>query len=61
RVSYNVKGKLVSNKGAFFADDTSWDLTKSTQSVLKKLEREAMKKVSKERDRRTEVAIEEDE
>ncbi len=47
RVSYNVKGKLVSNKGAFFADDTSWDLTKSTQSVLKKLEREAMKKVEK--------------
>ncbi len=61
RVSYNVKGKLVSNKGAFFADDTSWDLTKSTQSILKKLEREAMKKVSKERDRRTEVVMEEDE
>ena len=50
KVSYNVKGKVVSNKGAFFADDTSWDLTKSTQSVLKKLEREVMKKMSKDRD-----------
>ena len=50
RVSYTVRGKLVSNKGAFFADDTSWDLTKSTQSVLKKLEREVIKKVGRERD-----------
>ncbi len=49
RTNYDVRGKVVTNKGAFFADDSSWDLIKSTQAVLKKLEKEVLKKVGKER------------
>lgn len=49
RTNYIVRGKLVSNKGAFFAEDSSWDLTKATQGTLKKLEKEVLKKVGRER------------
>ncbi len=49
RTNYTVRGKLVANKGAFFADDSGWDLTRSTQSTLKKLEKEVIKKLGKER------------
>lgn len=49
RTNYTVRGKLVANKGAFFAEDSSWDLIKSTQATLKKLEKEVIKKIGKER------------
>jgi len=49
RTNYTINGKIVSNKGAFFANDNSWDLTKATHGALKKLEKEVLKKVGKER------------
>jgi len=49
RTNYTVIGRVVSNKGSFFADDLGWDLTKATRNVLKKLEKEIYKKVEKER------------
>ena len=51
RTNYTVVGRIVSNKGSFFADDVSWDLTKSTKAVLKKLEIEVSRQVGKGRAR----------
>jgi CBS domain-containing protein len=43
RVKYSVKGKLVTEKGLFFARDHSWDLTRAVRGVLAKTEKEILK------------------
>jgi len=47
RKKYSVKGKLITEKGYFFANDEDWDLTKTVRSVMNKFERETMKAVGK--------------
>lgn len=49
RSKYSIKAKLITEKGMFFAQDYSWDLTKTMKGVLSKLEREVKKKIGKER------------
>jgi predicted transcriptional regulator len=43
RIKYSVKGRLITEKGYFFADDHAWDITKAVRGVLQKLEKEAIK------------------
>lgn len=52
RVKYSVKGRLITEKGLFFAQDYAWDLTKAMRGVLEKFEREALKKREKNLQRR---------
>ncbi len=59
RIKYSVKAKLVAHTGLFFSKDFSWDLTKSISEALKKLEKEVIKKVGKERDLGREFAHQE--
>ena len=49
RVRYSIKSRLITGKGMFFAEDHSWDLTQSMSGVLKKLEKEVLKKSGKKR------------
>lgn len=44
RVKYSVQARLITEKGDFFSDDYAWDLTKATRGVLKKIEREVVRK-----------------
>jgi len=47
RAKYSIKTRLVTHKGAFFAHDFAWDITKAVRGVLKKLEKEMLKKEGK--------------
>jgi CBS domain-containing protein len=47
RVKYSIKGRLITNRGMFFAGDFAWDVTKAVRGVLQKLEKEAIKKKEK--------------
>ena len=49
RVKYSVKGRLITEKGMFFADDHAWRLTKAVKGVLEKMEREVVKSIGKKR------------
>ncbi len=59
KMTFVVRGKLVTNKGLFVADHDSWDLTKSAREMLKRMQREIEKRVEKERDIGREWAHEE--
>jgi len=48
RVKYSIKSRLVTQKGAFFAHDFAWDITKAIRGMLHKLEKEMIKKTGKE-------------
>lgn len=52
RRKYSVKGRLITEKGMFFADDHAWDVTQAIRGVLAKLEREVLKKKEKKLRRR---------
>lgn len=47
RKNYSVKGRLITEKGYFFANKNDWDLTKAVRSVMNKFEREIMKSKEK--------------
>lgn len=47
RVKYSVKSSLITEKGYFFAKDHDWDITKAVRGVLKKFEKEMIKKKEK--------------
>lgn len=47
RVKYSVQAKLITNNGIFFADDFSWELSKSVAGTLSKIESEVMRKEEK--------------
>lgn len=49
RVKYSVHGRLVTNRGSFYANDSYWDLTKTVKEVLMNLEKEIQKKLGKKR------------
>ncbi len=49
RTNFVVRGKMTSHKGLFVADHDSWDLTKSVREMLKRMHREVLKKLGKER------------
>ena len=48
RSKYSIKSRLITQKGAFFAHDFAWDITKAIRGMLHKLEREIVKKTRKE-------------
>ena len=47
RVKYSVHGKLITSVGMFFAQDFAWDLTQAVRGLLKKMEKELLKKRGK--------------
>ncbi|MBU0898585.1 MAG: CBS domain-containing protein [Nanoarchaeota archaeon] len=47
RVKYSVKARLMTEKGMFFANDFAWDLTKAIGGMIHKVEKEMIKKKSK--------------
>ncbi len=47
RVKYSLKASLITEKGYFFAKDHDWDITKAVRGVLKKFEKEMIKKKEK--------------
>jgi len=49
RKKYSVKGRLITEKGFFFAQNYDWDITKAIRQTLASFEREIMKKRGKER------------
>ncbi len=49
RVKYSVKGRLITQKGSFFAGDHAWDITKAVRGVLQKFEAEISRKQGKSR------------
>jgi|GEM_PF-659677 len=49
RIKYSVKGRLITQKGDFFAGDHAWDVTKAVRGVLQKFEAEVSKKFEKSR------------
>ena len=49
RTKYSVKAKILTQRGDFFADDFSWDLTKAMRGILKKFEKEIIRKKEKRR------------
>lgn len=51
RMKYSVKGRFVTEKGSFYADDHEWDPAKAIKMFLEKIEREVHKRVGKERGR----------
>jgi predicted transcriptional regulator len=50
RIKYSVRGRLITHKGSFFADDHAWDVTKAVRGVLQKFEAEIIRKLGKSRD-----------
>lgn len=44
RKQHELKAQLFLDGQMFFASDTGWKLLETTQNILKKLEKEAMKK-----------------
>ena len=51
KTKYAVQGRLVTEKGSFFADDTEWDPTKAVKIFLEKIEREVHSKIGMKRSR----------
>jgi len=51
RIKYSIKARLITERGMFFAESHTWDITKAMKSVLQKLERETIKKKNKKRRR----------
>jgi len=49
RKNYSVKGKLITERGYYFAKNDDWDLTKAVRSVMNKFEREILKYKGKRR------------
>jgi len=49
RNKYSVQGRFVTDVGSLHADDTEWNLTKAFGLFLGKIEREAQRKMEKER------------
>jgi len=49
RTKYSVQGRFVTDKGNFYASEHEWDSTKAMKLFLSKIEREAHKKIGKER------------
>jgi CBS domain-containing protein len=47
RSEYSVKGRLITRKGMFFANDSAWDVTKAVRGVLQKLEKGIIKRKEK--------------
>ncbi|HLD78145.1 MAG TPA: CBS domain-containing protein [archaeon] len=47
RKEYEVKARLITEKGFFFAQAVAWDLTKSMQRALGSIEREVLKATGK--------------
>lgn len=47
RTKYSVKAKLITNIGFFHSNDYAWDLTQAVRGILKKLEKELVKKKGK--------------
>jgi CBS domain-containing protein len=50
RMKYSVHGRLVTEKGNFYAQDFAWDLTKAMGEFLSKIEREVHKKIGRGRE-----------
>ena len=46
---HEIHAKLIVGNKSFFAEDESWQLLKTVQNVLKKLEKEVLKESSKEK------------
>jgi len=47
RQKYSVKGRLITERGYFFASDYGWDITKVIREILHKFEKEIIKKKEK--------------
>ena len=49
RKKYSVQGRVVTEKGSFYASDHEWDPTKAMKLFLGKIEREAHKRIERDR------------
>jgi len=49
RTKYSVQGRLVTERGSFFADATEWDVAKATREIIGKMDREIKRKIDKKR------------
>jgi CBS-domain-containing membrane protein len=47
RIKYSIKARLITYKGAYFAHDFSWDITKAIRGMLHRLEKEMTRKEEK--------------
>jgi len=47
RVKYSLNASLITERAMFFARDHDWDITKAVRGILKKLEKEVIKKKEK--------------
>ena len=50
RTKYSMHANMMTDKGEFFAEDSEWDILKTSKLVLEKLEREVYKKEEKTKD-----------
>ena len=44
RIRYSARGRLITRLGVFSASYSAWDVTKSVRGILKKIEKETIKK-----------------
>ncbi len=52
RKKYSLKGRLMTGKGMFFAQEHAWEMDAAVRGLLTKLEREIIKEVEKSREAR---------
>jgi ribosome-associated translation inhibitor RaiA len=49
RMKYSVHGRIMTDKGSFFASDHEWEPTKAMKLFLEKIEKEIYKQLDKNR------------
>lgn len=49
RTMYSIKGRLVTEKWNFYADEEGWEPTKTVKGLLEKIERSVRKRIGKQR------------